>query len=384
MIYWMFFLMKVYQVVLDPVLITQNYIFDNFVQREYFEQSQNENTSIVITLSGDVNMSVSKTWVDSSGAVSNRGVLPFSVFTDSIRGFIDGDINFCNLETPVLNDNSLSHADKSYCFRMHTNALRHLAQNGFNLFALANNHMEDYGTNGVVQTLENIKALGSEFAVFFAGAGEDYDEAVRPVVFEIKGHKFAFSSLGISGLPATSNSPGVALTSFSEKVLGDLSSVEADYRILALHAGNERSEYVTYLQNSIVKKALEEYKIDLVIGTHPHIVQGAEYFEGRMAFYSLGNFLMLGARNMSTVENSLYKKDFGLFIRIFLSDSLKIDSVTVHPVFNMHFQPYFLSDSADVTRRVEWLNKISNRPYMTPIEENIMFQCDGRRGIFIP
>ncbi|MBN1151387.1 CapA family protein [candidate division WOR-3 bacterium] len=384
MIYWMLFLTKVYQVFFDPVLITQSFIFDNFQLREYLEEPRKENTSIIITLSGDVNMSVSKTWVDSSGAVSNRGVLPFSIFTDSIKEYIEGDINFCNLETTVLNDNSLANADKSYCFRMHTNALKHLAQTGFNLFALANNHMEDYGTRGVLQTLENIKILSSECTLFFAGAGADYDEAVMPFIFEIKGHRFAFSSLGISGLPATSSSPGVALTSFSEKVLGDLSSVEADYRILALHAGNERNEYVTYLQNSIIKKALEEYEIDLVVGTHPHIVQGAEYYEGRMAFYSLGNFLMLGARNMSTVENSLYKKDFGLFVKIFLSDSLEIDSVTVHPVFNMHFQPYFLSDSVDVAMRVEWLNKISNRPYMTPIEENIIFQCDGVRGIFVP
>ncbi len=370
----------------DPVLITENYIFDRLGFRPLNAEvlAEQEDRSVLITLSGDINMSSSKTFVDSSGAVSSRGVLPFGLFSEYLTDRIDGDINYCNLETAVLNDNSLRHADKSFCFRMHTKAFEHLLDLGFNLFGLANNHMEDYGPRGVVQTLENISGLTAEKKYYFAGAGRNYEEAVSPAVFEVKGHIFAFSSIGISGLPASANGPGVALTSFCDDVLKKLSSTQADYRILAVHAGQERNEFVTHLQTSIFRKALDEYGIDLVVGTHPHIVQGFEYSEGKLGFYSLGNFLMLGARDMSTVENSLYRKDFGLFVKIYLSDSLKLDSVTAHPVFDMHYRPLFIEDSLSVSRRIEWINKISSAPYMNPGGVKAFFDCDGSRGIFIP
>ncbi|MBN2363703.1 CapA family protein [candidate division WOR-3 bacterium] len=370
------------RVFFDPVLITDDYIYDKFGFRQVTVEAPDR--SVVITLAGDINMSASKTYVDSGGAVSSRGVLTFSVFSDSIKGQINGDINYCNLETVVLNDNTLRHADKSFCFRMHTNAFRHLLGLGFNLFGLANNHMEDYGAQGIIQTIDNISALQSDFTFSFAGAGKNYEESVKPSVFEVKGHTFAFSSIGISGLPATRYGAGVALTSFCDRVLQELSVAEADYRILAVHAGLERNEFVTQIQTSVFRKALDEYKIDLVVGTHPHIVQGVEYNDGRIAFYSLGNFLMLGARDMSTVENSYCKKDFGLFVRIYLSDSLDLDSVTVHPVFNMHFQPYFLVDSVSVRRRIDWLNRISFQPYLSPGGEKVHFESDGSRGIFVP
>lgn len=379
-------LLSSYRVFFDPVLITQNYIFDRLGFRQISSEvlPEAEDRSVVITLSGDINMSSSKTFVDSSGAVSSRGVLPFGLFSENLVNRIDGDINYCNLETAVLNDNSLRHADKSFCFRMHTKAFEHLLDLGFNLFGLANNHMEDYGPRGVVQTLDNISGLTPYRHYYFAGAGRNYEEAVSPAIFEIKGHVFAFSSIGISGLPASANGPGVALTSFCDDVLEKLSSVRADYRILAVHAGQERNEFVTYLQTSIFRKALDQYGIDLVVGTHPHIVQGFEYNEGKLGFYSLGNFLMLGARDMSTVENSLYRKDFGLFVKIYLSDSLKLDSVTVSPVFDMHYKPYFIEDSLSVCRRIEWMNKISSAPYMNPRTKKAFFDCDGNRGIFIP
>lgn len=371
-----------HRIFFDPVLITDDYIYDKFGFRQVTVEAPDR--SVVITLAGDINMSASKTYVDSGGAVSSRGVLSFSVFSDSIKGHINGDINYCNLETVVLNDNTLGHADKSFCFRMHTNAFRHLLGLGFNLFGLANNHMEDYGAQGIIQTIDNISALQSDFTFSFAGAGKNYEESVKPCVFEVKGHTFAFSSIGISGLPATRYGAGVALTSFCDRVLQELSVTEADYRILAVHAGLERNEFVTQIQTSVFRKALDEYKIDLVVGTHPHIVQGVEYNDGRIAFYSLGNFLMLGARDMSTVENSYCKKDFGLFVRIYLSDSLDLDSVTVHPVFNMHFQPYFLEDSVSVSRRIDWLNRISFQPYLSPGGEKVHFGSDGSRGIFVP
>ncbi len=344
----------------------------------------NYRKGLVITAVGDVNFSTSKTYIDSQGGVSGRGVFPFSHYSEGITDLIDGDLNYCNLETAVLSDNSLNNTDKSYCFRMHPNGFQHLCDIGFNLFSLANNHMEDYGREGVRRTLTNLNIIAQEYNVVFAGAGVDLESATDPVIIEVNGYRIAFSSIGFSGLPASSTRPGVATPNYFEIIAEKLRDAETDYRILAMHRGQERNPYVQAYQLDIARRAIEDYDVDLVLGNHPHIAQAVELVNGKLSFYSLGNFLMLGARNMASVEGGLNKKDFGLYTKIYLSPELEIDSVIILPIYDMHFQPHPVHDSNGVHNRIEWVNTISKYPYITGVENPIIFENNGERGIFIP
>ncbi|MGC9365550.1 MAG: CapA family protein [bacterium] len=341
-------------------------------------------SGITIVAVGDLNFARSEAPVDSSGGVSNRGVFPFSHYSANIADLIDGDINYCNLETTVIAHNRLSAADKSYCFRIHPNGVKHLCDIGFNLFSLANNHMEDYGKQGVVETVQNMKEISRYYNLAYSGAGENLEQATRPSILEVRGYRIAFSSIGFSGLPAYQSSPGVATPNYFETICERLAAEDADYRILAMHRGQERDPYVQGYQMEIARRAMDEYGIDLVIGNHPHIAQAVEYREGKMAFYSLGNFLMLGARDMATVPGGTNRMDFGVLAKIYLSNQLTLDSVAVIPIYDMHYQPHPVEDSSGVRQRIDWLNTISTSPYISGIESPVVFSSDGKQGLFVP
>jgi len=340
--------------------------------------------TLEITIVGDLNFSKNRIDVFSSGASVYGSIIPFSDFTVNIKGLIDGDINYCNLESAVLENNTLGNIEKQYCFKTHINGVEHLCDIGFNLFGLGNNHVGDYNRDGVKQTVDNFKNIANNYDIYYSGAGYNLEEAIAPVEFEINGKKIAFSSIGITGLPATARNAGISATDYYIQVIDNLSNTESDYKILAVHAGQERNPTVSYIQQNVFNYALGEKDINLVIGTHPHIAQGVEIVDNNLGFYCLGNFLMLGAANMASVSGSLYKKDFGLMGKIYLSENLEVDSVIIIPIYDMHYIPHQIQDSVGVTNRIERVNEVSSPPYLHPVGRSVTFVSNGVRGIFIP
>ena len=165
-----------------------------------------------------------------------------------------------------------------------------LKQAGVGLVTLANNHVMDFGPEGLFATIEALRRAG----VRFVGAGRTRDEACAPIFIEIAQQQVAFlgRSAVIVSAPTYSaeNVPGVAFLDV-EETLGAIRACRsrADLVVLLVHWGIEEYSYPSLAQRTQAKQFVEA-GADLILGHHPHVLQGVERIGGGVAVHSLGNF----------------------------------------------------------------------------------------------
>ena len=166
-----------------------------------------------------------------------------------------------------------------------------LVSGGISLVSLGNNHVMDYGPEGLEDTLAALDSFG----IAHSGAGRDEAEARRPVVVEAAGKRLAFLSYsnvhGIRPAPATPMRPGVAWAT-AEAVEADVRTAkkESDFVIVSLHSGTEYADSPAADQQSAAGAAVAAGAV-LVLGHHPHVLQGWERVGEALIVYSLGNFV---------------------------------------------------------------------------------------------
>ena len=188
-------------------------------------------------------------------------------------------------------------AAKRYPFRAPPVAAQALAQGGFDVVSLANNHGMDYGPEALLQAIDLLNAQG----VAPIGAGADYEAAHTPHITQVNGISLAF--LGYVNVPveassgfdtavwdATDTTPGLAW-GYPDVIAEDVTAVrpEADLVIVVLHSGFEYIEEPGEQQMAAAHAAIDA-GADLVIGHHAHILQGIEYYNDGVIVYGLGNF----------------------------------------------------------------------------------------------
>lgn len=181
---------------------------------------------------------------------------------------------------------------KYYTFRAKPERMELLKEMGTDLVTLANNHVYDYGEEALLDTCDYLEAAG----IPYVGGGRKKEEAVRPAYFIINGMKIGFTAASeaekIRLTPAaTETSAGVMeaydMTEYYEIV--KKASKECDYLIAYVHWGPEdETQYAEYQTEQ--GKKLFECGADIVVGGHPHVLQGIEYVDGRPIVYSMGDF----------------------------------------------------------------------------------------------
>jgi poly-gamma-glutamate capsule biosynthesis protein CapA/YwtB (metallophosphatase superfamily) len=202
----------------------------------------------------------------------------------------DLDLFICNLEAPV--SSSEVRPNRRAILSTEISLLNHLNVADRNIFVLANNHMGDYGGSGLLQTIDLCKASG--FSV--VGAGRNLKEARSPLILNVKGRKIAILAYAetashVGALEATSLSPGIAPLEM-EIMVADIVSIRnrVDDVWVFLHWGREYQRYPMSYQRDIAK-AIVSSGGALIVGHHPHVLQGMEIINGRPVCYSLGNFI---------------------------------------------------------------------------------------------
>ena len=326
---------------------------------------------VVITFGGDVSANRSRVAPEAGGTRFGRRLAAFSEWTAKIRPLLNGDINFINLET-VISDTPLRDARKKYTFLSHPNAVRHLAKAGVNLFSLANNHAYDYGAAGVRSTLRHMRAVRKEQGgrIWYAGIGLNDEQAARVTRFKVRGHTFAYAAIGnLTNMnrkhragPKKPGSLGIRIVEDYERVLRNLRAVKADFKILSCHLGIERRTSLDPGQRAKYERALDFAGVDLLIGHHPHVVRAVQRHGDGVIFYSLGNYMMRGARDMTPLPDA---QDYGLFGRAYLSvdpakKRLKVRALEVAPLTQMHAFSLPMR-GAEAKRRIRVLNQVSKQ-----------------------
>lgn len=202
----------------------------------------------------------------------------------------NADLTIANLETPITERGTAQ--IKQYAYRSTPAALPAFKQAGVDLVNLANNHVLDYGTTGLLDTFSHLDKNG----IRWFGAGRNVTEAFKPVIMETKGMKIAF--IGLSKVVPTpdwkagKNTPGVADTYALTLPLQTIEKAkkEADLVVVVAHWGLERHDMPEAYQKDYARQYIDA-GADLIIGGHPHVLQGFENYKGKWIAYSLGNFI---------------------------------------------------------------------------------------------
>jgi poly-gamma-glutamate synthesis protein (capsule biosynthesis protein) len=209
------------------------------------------------------------------------------------------DLRIANLETAITSAET-PWPEKGIHYRMHPQNIGCLSAGRISGCALANNHVLDWGYDGLSETLKTLDAAG----IAHAGAGNDAEEAMQPAVLDAAGNGrvllFSFGST-TSGIPrewkATSISPGVNL-------LDDLSEATAarvcdqmrahqqagDLIVASIHWGSNWGHEIPREQVAFAHCLIEE-GVAIVHGHSSHHVKGIEVFRGRLILYGCGDLL---------------------------------------------------------------------------------------------
>ncbi len=220
------------------------------------------------------------------------------VFGNTTSYLQDSDILFGNLECVAsLKGHRLK--SKSYTFHFNPHALKLLREVGFSYLSVTNNHTFDYGVTAFKDTLKNLK----RYNLGFSGAGDNLKEASKPWVTHINNLTVKVLSVGAYPTERTGFSGKNYVA--KEKKAGilwlnnyffDLLKKKFQHEslnIVMVHGGVEWTSIPTPKQVKLYREIIDS-GADLVIGSHPHFVQGFEKYRGKFIFYSLGNFLFPG------------------------------------------------------------------------------------------
>jgi hypothetical protein len=160
----------------------------------------------------------------------------------------------------------------------------------FHVFSLANNHIMDYGSAGLVETLDFLRSCNKRYF----GAGLTKEEASEPLFVDVRGTTIAF--IGFSRwYAATGRRPGTAPDSRHDlERLTARAKRAAPFVVVFPHWNYEYIHYPAP-DNRLLARRLVKAGADVIVGSHPHVVQGYEQYQGKYIFHSLGNFLFNSA-----------------------------------------------------------------------------------------
>jgi poly-gamma-glutamate capsule biosynthesis protein CapA/YwtB (metallophosphatase superfamily) len=210
---------------------------------------------------------------------------PFAALKKTLR---EADITFGNLECCLAFGGEP--VPKKYNFRGHPRGAMALAEAGFDVVSLANNHSLDYGKQALADTIDNLKDQG----ILPSGGGKSLEEAHAVQIMEVRGVRVGFLSyLGLfpAALPLRDHEAGVAMAKL-DLITRDVRAAkqQVDLLIVSMHAGKEYRFQHSSRQAEIAHTAVDA-GADIVIGHHPHVVQDTEIYQGKPILYSLGNFV---------------------------------------------------------------------------------------------
>lgn len=228
----------------------------------------------------------------------------------------DSDLFMFNEEFPFsLQGEAME--DKQYTFRTDPRYVSIFQDLGVDMVSVANNHALDFGMDAFCDTLDTLK----QAEISCIGGGYNITEASAPATCEVNGQTFAvFAATRVSpsyDWYATDSQPGMFQTYDPSMLNAAIAEADGQYDhvVVFVHWGIERNEYPEDYQRSLAKGYIDA-GADLVLGCHPHILQGFEYYKDVPIVYSLGNYLF-GSRDGDTLLlQAVFPDDGAMEIRL--------------------------------------------------------------------
>ena len=258
------------------------------------EPEPEEPGSVLLAFAGDVMFS------DPFLASYDKSGIAAIADSEMLERMQNADLFVINEEFPFsLRGEAME--DKQFTFRADPKYVEIFQKMGVDIATVANNHALDFGRDAFLDTLDTLKSAG----ITCIGGGYHLSEASAPAVQTIKGQTFAIFGATRVSPSATwyaSDSQAGLFQTYDATLLNQKiaeAHTEYDHVIVFVHWGIEKNETPEDYQRSLAKGYIDA-GADLVVGCHPHVLQGFEYYNGVPIVYSLGNYLF-GNRDGDTV-----------------------------------------------------------------------------------
>ena len=256
---------------------------------------QPEVTEIVISAVGDVMLGINQKTAYSRSFHEYYDKYGEDYFFQNVKGvFEEDDFTIVNLEG-TLTDSDNIRTTKQWNHKGKPEYVDILVNASVEAVTLGNNHIMDYQQEGVNDTIQTVKDAGLAY-----GLSGDWGHALG--IYEVKGIKIGFVSVN-------EYYDGDRVYQWLEDGLEDLKSQGADIVIAAMHWGGDKVHELEENQYIMGKWCIDR-GFDLVLGCHPHVLQGIEKYNGKYIVYSMGNFCYGGSKNPAEKESMIFQIKF--------------------------------------------------------------------------
>jgi poly-gamma-glutamate capsule biosynthesis protein CapA/YwtB (metallophosphatase superfamily) len=302
--------------------------------------------------------------------------VPFDyIWGEALHAFheLQPDVKVINLETSITTSESFW-PGKGINYRMNPANIAAITAAGIDVCSLANNHVLDWGYEGLEETMRTLELS----KIKAAGAGRDGFEAAAPATVAVPGkgrvHVFSFGDVS-SGIPdewAADNGPGInLLPGFSEatanRIAESVAKVkqEGDVAIASIHWGGNWGFEIPPEHVAFAHRLIDEAGIDVIHGHSSHHVLGMELYREKLIIYGCGDFL---TDYEGISGHSQYRGDLGLmyFAHVEPRDG-RLRELRLIPMRVRKFQ-VTRAKGADLRWLMETLNREGKR-FGTQVEE---------------
>lgn len=254
------------------------------------EEPETNVVSVTISAAGDVTMGnyegqdYSYSFLQTVEQIEDEGYF----FSNVYDIFVADDMTLVNLEGVLTTSEDMKEG-QTYCIKGDPSFVRFLTYGSIEAVSMANNHRMDFGEQGSRDTVEALKQEGIVYA---------YDNNVG--VYEVNGIRIGYVSVRYWG---------DGMGQFMQDGIQKLQEEGVDLIISCCHWGIERNYYPESYQCDFGRQCID-WGADLVIGHHPHVLQGIEEYQGKFIVYSLGNFCFGANRNPPDKDTMIFQQTF--------------------------------------------------------------------------
>lgn len=247
-------------------------------------------TSITISLMGDCTLGTDEYFDANTSLNAYYSLYGSDYFFQNVKSYLEkDDLSIVNFEGTLTT--SETRADKEYAFKADPEYASILTSGSVEAANLANNHSSDYGAQSYTDTQNALKNAG------ITTFGND-----ETAVIDIKGIKVGL--VGIYELDTHLECRTQLVTNINK-----VKEEGANLIIVNFHWGNEKETTPDSNQTTLARAAIDA-GADLVVGHHPHVLQGMDVYNGRTIFYSLGNFCFGGNTYPSDFDTVIFQPTF--------------------------------------------------------------------------
>ncbi len=252
--------------------------------------AEQKETKITISAAGDCTLGSDQSSPSSVNFYAVKRKKAADYFFKKVKKIFDqDDLTLINFEGTLTK--RTTREPKKFAFKGTPDYVNILKKGSIEAVSFANNHCRDFGSGSYTDTIQ-----------CFRKAGVIYSSYSKVAIYKVKGKKIGMIS--VNGLESISS---------VKKLIADgmekLKKQRADLCIVSMHAGFEHVYSVSAEQKSIARYAVDK-GADLVLGHHPHNLQGIEKYKGVYIVYSLGNFCFGGNTNPPDKDTMIFQQTF--------------------------------------------------------------------------